>query len=240
MTDQEVLQIFYKSNGKINSLLTRHTWLIAHPDIHNYLLNRYPDSTQISEILYRIKHNIDVRPTCAVCGKPVNFIGELKGGYRQACSVKCAKQIVNNPISGDICDPTVILSDIVENGKLNNNKLQDSYLITHGYYNYIQSIYTDATSKSEKLYRLYNNITTVPVCKFCGKASPFKNFNEGYNEFCNDICENKYHYMLSNITDNDIINLLFKNNQPIYALFNTAFLKSYNIYDYLFRRNENE
>lgn len=236
MTDQEVLQIFYKSNGKINSLLTRHTWLIAHPDIHNYLLNRYPDSTQISEILYRIKHDIDVRPTCVVCGKPVNFIGELKGGYRQTCSVKCAKQIVNHPISGDICDPTVILSDIVENGKLNNNKLQDSYLITHGYYNYIQSIYTDATSKSEKLYRLYNNITTVPVCKFCGKASPFKNFNEGYNEFCNDICENKYHYMLSNITDNDIINLLFKNNQPIYARFNTAFLKSYNIYDYLKHR----
>ena len=232
MSDIEIINIFYTSKGKINPHLTNEQYLNNHIDIKNYLEHRYNDSLSIQETLYRIKNNIEARPICKVCGNPVKFICGI--GFRETCSVSCAKNIIHNNI--DITDYNIILKDVINNNILNNNKLQEKYLKDHGYYNFLASIYTDSTSTSEKIYRLYYNIEKKPICKECGKQLNYKNFIIGYGNFCNDICKEKYQYKNKNITDKDIINLLFNNDDPIYPRFEIEFLKAYHIYNYLLNR----
>ena len=55
-------------------------------DIIKYINNRYNDSESIKETLYRIKHNIEDRPKCIKCGKPIKF-GQ---GFNKYCSRSCA------------------------------------------------------------------------------------------------------------------------------------------------------
>ncbi len=233
MNDAEIINIFFTAKGKINSHLTRSDYLDSHIIIKQYLENRYKDSLSLQETLYRIKNNIAVRPVCKVCGKQVAFLGGNKG-FRETCSVSCSKHIVNN--ADNINDYNIILNDIIENGILNNNKLQEKYLKDHGYYNYLTNIYPTSVSVSEKIYRLYYNIEIIPYCKECGKQLTYKNFIIGYGEFCNNICKEKYDYRTKKINDDVIINLLFKKDEPIYPRFEKDFLDSYHIYDYIANR----
>ena len=60
----------------------------------DYLMQRYNDNTVktdkvLSEILYRLKRNIEVVPTCPVCGKSIIF-DEISKNYQTWCSRKCA------------------------------------------------------------------------------------------------------------------------------------------------------
>lgn len=52
-----------------------------------YLLNRFKDddTNDIKELIYRIKNNIEEKPKCIVCGKPVRYIKI----YSEYCSSKC-------------------------------------------------------------------------------------------------------------------------------------------------------
>ena len=60
------------------------------PNIKNYLLNRFDYVESIKESLHRIKNNIEIRPICPICGKPVKFMGLSNMLYRIYCSDKCA------------------------------------------------------------------------------------------------------------------------------------------------------
>lgn len=60
------------------------------PNIKNYLLNRFDYIESIKESLHRIKNNIEIRPICPICGKPVKFTGLSNMLYRTYCSDKCA------------------------------------------------------------------------------------------------------------------------------------------------------
>lgn len=60
------------------------------PNIKNYLLNRFDYIESIKESLHRIKNNIEIRPICPICGKPVKFMGLSNMLYRTYCSDKCA------------------------------------------------------------------------------------------------------------------------------------------------------
>ena len=90
-TDESILQLFKRKDGGTNGYLCG--WNILKNrdiDAYNYLKNRYndiDDNDKVSEILYRIKNKIDVRPKCLVCGTTHNM---FKGnGYRYFCSLKC-------------------------------------------------------------------------------------------------------------------------------------------------------
>ena len=133
MNDKDIIDIFYTNKNKINSHLTNDTYLNKHLDIKQYLLNRYSDSLSIKETIYRIKNNIEIRPVCPVCGNNLKFLGGSKG-FRNLCSVSCSKHFIN--IVNDINDKNIILNDLVINGELNFNKLQEKYIKEHGYYNY--------------------------------------------------------------------------------------------------------
>ena len=90
-TDESILQLFKRKDGGTNGYLCG--WNILKNrdiDAYNYLKNRYndiDDNDKVSEILYRIKNKIDVRPKCLVCGTTHNMFKGI--GYRFFCSLKC-------------------------------------------------------------------------------------------------------------------------------------------------------
>ena len=49
----------------------------------------FPDSKSMYEKLYRLKHNIIIRPVCKICGGYVEF--KTNVGFRKYCSVSCAQ-----------------------------------------------------------------------------------------------------------------------------------------------------
>ena len=56
-------------------------------DIKNYLINRFPDfRNDFKVVLHRIKNNIDERPNCPICGKPLKYYGLSSMLYGKTCS----------------------------------------------------------------------------------------------------------------------------------------------------------
>ncbi len=67
----------------------------SYPNITEYLTNRYDDSLSIAETIQRIVYNIEERPVCEKCTKPVKFIGKpnSKGVFKRFCSNSCANSV---------------------------------------------------------------------------------------------------------------------------------------------------
>lgn len=82
INDQYIIDLIWPGKmckfGFVKHLLTK--------DIIEYIDNRYNDSESIKETLYRIKYNIEERPVCPKCGKPVKF----GAGFNMYCSRNCA------------------------------------------------------------------------------------------------------------------------------------------------------
>ena len=65
---------------------------------------------------------------------------------------------------------------------------------------YLKDLYGDSfASASELLYRFFNNIIDKPHCKICSNPTRFKNFQQGYGEYCSRKCLNN---------DPEMINLM--------------------------------
>lgn len=54
-----------------------HEKIKSNPDLVKQIQNKFPDSQSLRETVYRIIHNINERPVCLHCGKPVEFVGKL-------------------------------------------------------------------------------------------------------------------------------------------------------------------
>ena len=85
MTKQEIINLFYK-NDKIIAQRVNEKYLKKH-NLYSILTNYYDDSNSIRETLYRIYNNIDIRPTCKICGNPVSFL--ITGKFATYCSKQC-------------------------------------------------------------------------------------------------------------------------------------------------------
>ena len=68
-------------------------------NIKEYLLQRYNDIPSdlfsYNEVIKRIKYNINTRPVCPVCNKPLEFIGRVKKLYPSHCSNSCRSKHIN-------------------------------------------------------------------------------------------------------------------------------------------------
>lgn len=62
-----------------------------YPEFAEWLAQQYPDSPTLSEKLYRYFHQLDQRPVCEVCGKPVAY-KNIRKGYSRTCSKTCTFQ----------------------------------------------------------------------------------------------------------------------------------------------------
>lgn len=86
INDQYILEKYWK--GKIQTFVRLMKSGKCLSDEIEYVVHRYSDSSSIEETLYRMKHNIEVKPTCKVCGKPLQWT--KKHAYQTYCSRHCS------------------------------------------------------------------------------------------------------------------------------------------------------
>lgn len=125
ITDQEILSYFLKSNGHVN--VQRLTNISE--EYKEYLVNRYTDSQSLRETIKRIQYNIEVRPVCVICGKPVKF---LNGKKNQLFNKTCCKEHANML---DGITVKKVLKDIyndVDKKQEINNKIRETCLLKYG------------------------------------------------------------------------------------------------------------
>ena len=125
ITDQEILSYFLKSNGHVN--VQRLTNISE--EYKEYLDNRYTDSQSLRETIKRIQYNIDVRPVCVICGKPVKF---LNGKKNQLFNKTCCKEHANM-LDGITVKKVLkdIYSDVNKKQEI-NNKIRGTCLLKYG------------------------------------------------------------------------------------------------------------
>lgn len=125
VTDQEILSYFLKSNGHIN--VQRLTNISE--EYKEYLDNRYTDSQSLRETIKRIQYNIEVRPVCVICGKPVKF---LNGKKNQLFNKTCCKEHANM-LDGITVKKVLkdIYSDVNKKQEI-NNKIRATCLLKYG------------------------------------------------------------------------------------------------------------
>lgn len=125
ITDQEILSYFLKSNGHVN--VQRLTNISQ--EYKEYLDNRYTDSQSLRETIKRIQYNIEVRPVCVICGKPVKF---LNGKKNQLFNKTCCKEHANM-LDGITVKKVLkdIYSDVDKKQEI-NNKIRETCLLKYG------------------------------------------------------------------------------------------------------------
>lgn len=227
INDEYIKAHCLNKKGNINPAWTKYIYMDNHPDIKQYLLNRYPDSSCIHETVYRILHEIEVRPTCKNCGKPITFSSM---GFMDFCCTSCSKQYIETNNVNTYIYIEDIISDIIQDNEINYNKVKEKYLIEHGYKEILLDQFPNEKLKYvEILYRLYHKLDGPKLCKTCSKPLKFINFSKGYGLYCSKACEIK-----STVTINDdyIRNYLVERGIPNHI----SNLKITGIYNYLINR----
>ena len=123
--DKLFIKILNKRNRKRLSVK-------KHKNIIAYLTNKFNNTKNWCEGLYRLYNNLINKPTCKVCDAPVKFIN-FNVGYRQYCSVRCK---------------------CIENG----NKVAKTKLVKYGDSKYNNTDKTKTTKLNRYGDSTYNNI----------------------------------------------------------------------------------
>lgn len=227
INDEYIKAHCLNKKGNINPAWTRHIYMENHPDIKQYLLNRYKDSSCIHETIYRILHGIEERPVCKNCGKSITF-GNSE--FMDFCCTSCSKQYIKKDNINTNISIEDILNDIIQNEEINYNKIKEKYLIEHGYKEVLLNQFPNEKLKYvEILYRLYYKLNGPDLCKTCGKPLKFINFKEGYGTYCSKACEL---YDTITIDDDYIRNYLIGRGLQNHI----SNLKTTGIYNYLINR----
>ena len=86
ITDDLCIALFYE-NEKMIDLKRKRVIFRENPGIEDYLTHRFPDVSDTSEVLFRLKNHINEPPKC-LCGKTLKYNkGDKK--YNAYCSSKC-------------------------------------------------------------------------------------------------------------------------------------------------------
>lgn len=115
------------TDKKLNS------WAIKRLDenIVKELNNFYIDSESLQETIYRIIHNIQIRPVCKICGNKIKFNGYSKG-FTTYCSPKCSKK---DPLVQQKMEKTCLQKYGIKNGggsKEAQEKIKQTTLLHYG------------------------------------------------------------------------------------------------------------
>ena len=166
VTDQIILDYFIKSNGHVN--VQRLTNISE--EYKEYLDNRYTDSQSLRETIKRIQYNIDVRPVCVICGKPVKF---LNGKKNQLFNKTCCKEHANM-LDGITVKKVLkdVYSDVNKKQEI-NNKIRETCLLKYG-----DEHYSNRIKAKETCLQRY------------GVTSPLK--SEIFKQKSKDTCLQKY------------------------------------------------
>ena len=130
-----------------------------------------------------------------------------------------------------------ILNTIAPKGKFVNARCTKAFLEKRGWLQYLHQRYTDNTVSDEKiqlreiLYRLLNNIDSVPKCKICGKPIVFN--SKIYSNYCSQECINKDPEVLAKNSKSNSetqTKRYVENHDEIVAKINESRPKTYNKY----------
>ena len=90
--DNIILKCIIKNNRVLYKLLKNKN----HPNISNYIKNRYKDSDNIIETIYRMRFNIEEKPKCPICSKPLHInLHHKDRGFTKYCSLSCANSSID-------------------------------------------------------------------------------------------------------------------------------------------------
>ena len=94
--DHLISKVFFKNNQLYNKYFKRFfkdpiKYKDKYQNIKEYLSNRYIDSKDIRETLYRIYRNIEIRPICKTCGKELKLqiVNKKNQVFPTYCSISC-------------------------------------------------------------------------------------------------------------------------------------------------------
>ena len=106
------------------------------PCIFSYLSNRFDDNCRkITEVIYRIKYELNSHPICPVCGKLVKFVDKTRG-YKVFCSQECKNSVAGKLIFNQKLQNTCLERFGVQNQFQDENvkqKIKETCLERYGY-----------------------------------------------------------------------------------------------------------
>lgn len=96
--DTLIINIFYNNKGLRMNIFDKFICnLSKYPLLFEYISYRYTDALSLEEIFFRLKHNIEEKPICPTCGKPVPCRFKLNKPFQKYCNNSCrAKDHKNN------------------------------------------------------------------------------------------------------------------------------------------------
>lgn len=134
--DQQILSIVLKDDGHLNASRVKVPYFSKNfPDLFNYLNERFSDlniNENLSEIIFRIKNNLDDAPICPVCGNKIPFIGK----YNIVCSNVCKSSNIYKQIIQKKYEETCMKKYGVKNSfqcEEIKNKMRKTWTEKYGY-----------------------------------------------------------------------------------------------------------
>ena len=148
--DKFIWKLFLSPKGRLS--LKKINKLNAHPNIKQYIENKFKDSESIQESIRRIQLNIEEKPKCPICNNPVKFLAFYvktnKFIFSTCCSKECgtlfaisngkktniAKYGVDNPSKLKQIKEKIKLSHkkTVEENAIINEKRKQTCLLKYG------------------------------------------------------------------------------------------------------------
>lgn len=199
-TKEFIISHFFKdSKGLvINTKHTKRAYLEENgfDDLYDY----YDDSKSLTETLYRIINDIDVRPVCPVCGNELYF-NTHDGCYRfeEFCSLGCIRKsdnYVKDEYALRNVDKDVIKRLLFNNGKLVPIRCKETYLKKVHLYDALIDYYPNASSFKQVIWMILNDYKEPPKCKFDG-CDEYVKFNRSKFEWTECCCDEHMYYQRS-------------------------------------------
>ena len=91
--DDFVIKYFIVKDKRRCIIISGHKTKNIPNEIKEYLENRFTDSSSIHETIKRIYYNIEEKPKCPVCGKPVAWLGKQNRLFLNTCSFECGVKL---------------------------------------------------------------------------------------------------------------------------------------------------
>lgn len=105
------------------------------PNVNEYILNRFKDTSSYNENIYRILYHIEERSKCPVCGNYTTYLGN--GKYSVCCSTKCSN---NYDVANQRREQTTLLHYGVKHpcsSEIIKNKVKETCLKKYGVSSYL-------------------------------------------------------------------------------------------------------
>ena len=171
----------YLLNGELNTKNKLQIKYIKEHGYELYLLNRYNDSQNFGEVIYRICNNIDNIPKCKECGKPVRFLN-LSDGYDDVCSDRCKSISLLPEITDDYIKSLDKKGGLFKNIWYGHDKIEQ----------YLKNKFKDEyRSYDEAIYMVLMNMHKIPRCPVCGNYVKFEKnrYEHKFMKYCSIECQ---------------------------------------------------